>query len=322
MNRAHQSTESEERLPVARVGDLSEEESPRPWLIEGLWGRRAVGILCGSPKSCKSWTGLDIAVSVATHTDCLGRFPVEEPGPVLVYLAEDSLPAVRERVEGIARHRGLSLSELNLHVITVASLRLDLPRDRSRLFETVRELGPRLVVLDPLVRLHKLNENDSREISALLSYLRELQRTLDVALLLVHHARKNGAGEAGQGLRGSGDFWAWSDTNLYLRRVRGRLQLSMEHRSAPAPEPVYLELVASDPERIHLEVLDLSGEKADEERSLGESVLEELARQAMTRSALRKKLSVKNERLGRALKHLESEGRIERSENGWRLLEV
>ena len=60
-------------------------------------------------------------------------------------------------------------------------------------------------------------------------------------------------------------------------------------------------------------------ERAEEERSLGESVLEELAREAMTRAALRKKLSVKNERLGRALKRLESEGRIERSEKGWRL---
>lgn len=319
MKQAHESAEGEERLPVVRVGDLSEDESARPWLIEGLWGRRAVGILCGQPKSYKSWTGLDLAVSVATQTDCLGRFPVHEPGPALVYLAEDSLAAVRERVAGIARHRGFSLWEIDLHVITAPSVRLDLSRDRARLFETVRELRPRLVVLDPLVRLHKLNENDCREISALLSYLRELQRTLDVALILVHHARKNGSGEAGQGLRGSGDFWAWSDTNLYLRRVRGRLQLAMEHRSAPAPEPVYLDLVASDPERIHLEVLDLRGEKAHEERSLRESVLEELAREAMTRAALRKKLSVRNERLGHALEHLESEGRIERSEKGWRL---
>ena len=46
------------------------------------------------PKACKSWLGLEMAVSVASATPCLGTFPVREPGGVLIYLAEDSLEAV------------------------------------------------------------------------------------------------------------------------------------------------------------------------------------------------------------------------------------
>jgi len=67
-----------------------------------------------------------------------------------VYLAEDALSVVRERAETLARHRGLPLAEVNLHVITASRLRLDQPTDRSRLFETARRLRPRMLLLDPL----------------------------------------------------------------------------------------------------------------------------------------------------------------------------
>ena len=84
-------------------------------------------------------------------------------------------------------------------------------------------MAPRLLVLDPFVRLHRIDENDAGQVSALLGYLRELQREHDVAVLVVHHARKNGsAGQSGQSLRGSGDFFAWADSLLYVRRPRPR----------------------------------------------------------------------------------------------------
>ena len=185
---------------------------------------------------------------VATGTACLGKYAVPEPGPVLVYLAEDALPVVRERIEGMARHRGLDLARVEIHVITAPVLRLDRDRDRTRLWETTRRLRPRLLLLDPLVRLHGIDENNAGEVAELLAYFRSLQRQLDLSVLLVHHTRKNAAGgvAAGQGLRGSSDIHAFGDSNLYLRRSREHLVLSSEHRAAPASAPVYLELVATD----------------------------------------------------------------------------
>ena len=78
--------------------------------IRDLWSAAAVGVIGGLPKSCKSWFGLDLAVSVASATAALDRFEVLAPGPALVYLAEDFLPRVRERVAHLCRHRGLDLS--------------------------------------------------------------------------------------------------------------------------------------------------------------------------------------------------------------------
>ena len=96
-------------LPVVRVADIVTEENPRRWLIDQLWGASAVGVIGGAPKCSKTWLALDMSLSVATGTACLDRYQILLPGPVLVYLAEDSLAIVRERVEGIARHRGLQI---------------------------------------------------------------------------------------------------------------------------------------------------------------------------------------------------------------------
>lgn len=310
-------------LPVVRVSDIPIDSVPRRWLIEGLWGAAAVGFIGGPPKCCKSYLGLDMALSVATGTPCLGTYAVREPGPALAYLAEDALSVVRERVAALARHRGIAFGEVNLHVITAPRLRLDQPADGHRLLATAQRLRPRLLLLDPLVRLHAVDENNATEVARLLVGLRDLQRRLDLAVVLVHHTRKAvPAGlQAGQGLRGSTDLHAFGDSNLYLRRQRGDLLLSMEHRAAAAPDPVALELVTTDEQTIHLKVTR-SGPPFDaphHDNHLDRAVLEVLERQpAMTRHALREELAVQNERLGRTLLRLERQGQIQRGPNGWR----
>jgi RecA-family ATPase len=148
----------QDALPVVRVDQIPREENPQRWLVEPLWGESSVGVIGGAPKCAKTWLGLDLALSVATGTACLGRYAVPRPGPVLIYLAEDALIAVRERIEGMARHRGLELTGVEIHVITAPSLRLDHDPHRQRLLETARRLRPRLLLLDPLVRLHGVDE--------------------------------------------------------------------------------------------------------------------------------------------------------------------
>jgi hypothetical protein len=305
-----------------RVGEIPDEGRPQRWLVEQLWGASSVGVIGGAPKCSKTWLGLDLALSVATGTACLGKYSVPEPGPVLIYLAEDALQVVRERVAGMARHRGLDLQRVEMHVITTSSLRLDRDRHRGQLLETASRLRPRLLLLDPLVRLHGIDENHAGEVAALLAYIRSLQRQLDLSVILVHHTRKNAAGgaAAGQALRGSGDLHAFGDSNLYLRRTRDRLQLSSEHRAAPASPPVYLQLVATTAETAHLEVI--ADPDSQRQRDLAEEVLALLpAGTMLTRAKLREMLSVKNERLGEALESLERTGRIRRTRAGWQRME-
>ena len=78
----------------------------------------------------------------------------------------------------------------DLFAITNSVLRLDLTRDKQALQRTMQRYRPSLLLLDPLVRLHRLDENSAAEISGLLGYLRELHRSFDCAVVLLHHASK------------------------------------------------------------------------------------------------------------------------------------
>jgi hypothetical protein len=233
-------------LPVQRASQLASTGPQTQWLIEELWSEQAVGILGGEPKCCKSFLALDVAVSVASGAACLRQFPVRRSGPVLLFPAEDSLAVVRQRLEGIASAAQVPFASLPVQVITAPSLRLDTPADRLRLSETIQQLRPILLILDPLIRLHRVDENDATQIAALLSYLRELQRQFQLAVMLVHHARKDShSSRPGQALRGSSELHGWGDSNLYLRRKGPQLTLSTEHRAAPGKDHIPLQLTQS-----------------------------------------------------------------------------
>ncbi|MGA2191440.1 MAG: AAA family ATPase, partial [Steroidobacteraceae bacterium] len=163
-------------LPVAPAFALPARPQEQRWLVTDLWSTDAVGIVGGEPKCCKSFLALDLAVAVASGQPCLRRFSVPKPARVLLYAAEDALHIVRSRLEGICAAAGIGLRDLNVHVITAPTLRLDLSADRDRLERTIADLAPGLLVLDPFVRLHRIDENASGEVAPLLAYLRELQR--------------------------------------------------------------------------------------------------------------------------------------------------
>jgi hypothetical protein len=170
---------SVEPFPVTRVAEVPCDLGRPRWLIEPLWAAAGVGVLGGQPKTCKTWMAIDIALSVASSTPCLDTFPVAYPGPVLLFLAEDSADSTYERISGICQHRCIDLDKLDLFLLTTPVLRLDSSTDYQRLVATVDSLRPRLLVLDPFVRVHSVDENSASEVSRLLADLTTLKRTYE-----------------------------------------------------------------------------------------------------------------------------------------------
>lgn len=310
---------SSDELSVVRVAEVADEAASGPaWLIEGLWGARAVGVIGGAPKCGKTWLALEMAVAVASGRPCLGRHAVPMPGPVLVYAAEDAHECVRDRIAGLALARGADFASLDVGLIVEPSLRLDREADLARLSNTLAHRRPALLVLDPYVRLQRVDENDATSVSAILGALRELSRAFAVAIALVHHARKAPADRSGLGLRGSSDFHAWGDSNLYLARRGEEIILAAEHRAAASPPPLTLALV-SDGGRTRLEPRDPSALLAAD-GALSDRVLTLLSANSPRRQEdLRGLLGVRNQRLVEALRDLKSRGRIALTASGWTL---
>ncbi|MEZ4447801.1 MAG: AAA family ATPase [Polyangiaceae bacterium] len=309
-------------LPVRLAHALEPESSNERWLVDRLWGEAAVGIVGGEPKCCKSFLALELAVAVASGRPCLGRYRVERSGPVLLFAAEDSTRIVRARLEGIATARGERLEDLQIHVIVAATVRLDQSADRERLWNTVASIRPRLLILDPFVRLHRIDENASGDVAPLLAFLRELNREHKVAVIVVHHAKKGGGSQrAGQTLRGSSEFHAWGDSNLYLARRASALMMQVEHRAAPSIEDLRLELRSDT--RTNAPALEIVvGESTVESTGSTEeriiAVLHDEAR-GLRVAELRSRTRMRMQTLVEALRRLVEAGRVLRDDDGVRL---
>ncbi len=178
-------------LRVLRAAKIPEPGAEaHPWLVEPLWSAGAVGLIGGAPKTGKTWLALELAVAVGSGAPCLGRFAVGRPGTVLVFAAEDAPHHLKHRIRGLAAARGADFDALDVHLIVEASLRLDRQQDLQRLRLTVAAHHPALLILDPFVRLQRADENDARQVAAILSELRDLSRTAGAAVAVVHHVRK------------------------------------------------------------------------------------------------------------------------------------
>lgn len=330
------------RLPFARIADVAKLPEGERWLVDGLLTRSSIMVLAAAPKTGKTWVALAIAVGVASGTPVMGRFLAPVAGPVLLFPAEDDPRSVRGRIEAIALGAGTAFDTLPIHIITADQLRLDDATDREKLEELLEHLRPRLLVLDPLVRLHSGAESYVGHVSELFRYLRSLQRRFEVAILLTHHVAKNRTGAGpGQAMRGSGDIHAAYDHGAGLQRLDdGSVLLTLEHRSAPSPEPVAFRLHSREDGATLFGVTDGPFEDApqgnaqrhvatavprptDPALHVRDQVLALLAKagRPLSQVAIRKTLRVRNETLADILRELASRGALQNlgRMGGWHL---
>lgn len=307
-------------LPLVQIAQVAPQPPEATWLIETLWLASGVGLLGGQAKVCKTYLAAELSLAIASGQPALGTFPIHRPGPVLFFGAEDSLSALRARFDGLAQTRGCDLQRLPLYLIDVPVLRLDQADDLKRLRAAIASCRPRLLVLDPFVRLvGRIDENSAADVSTVLGSLRAIQRDLDVAILLVHHARKSPVSHPNQAYRGSTDFAAWSDSNLLLARHNKQLALTVEHRSAPSPEPIHLTFI-QDPAphlaALHAPPAPLPSPALD-------PLLDDLRRQLqaasrpLTTLELRDRLRRRKSDVVAALERLRADRVVTRSASGW-----
>lgn len=305
-------------LSVCRVDSLPLSES-QTWLIEGLWLEKACGLIGGQPKCCKTWLGLEMMLSIASGSPCFGRYAIPKPGPVLMYLAEDHPAQIHKRLLGMAAQKGISLNDLPLSLILTPTLRLDSAEDRKSLAEAIDKHKPRAVLLDPLVRLHALDENSARDMAELLGFFRQLERSHDTAVVLTHHMTKRASRRPGQGLRGSGDLHAFGDSNIYLSRKKDAIVCSTEHRHARSIPDFIFQL--QDGDAPGLELIDMDKPKDAALTGLSEHILQSLSQApaGLTRAELRSSLAINNQKLGIALRQLKTDNRLVQAQGVYKL---
>lgn len=205
------------------------------WLIKGFWGRRSHGIVAGQPKVFKSTFVQDLAISVASGAPFLGKYPVLEPGPVIIVQNENADWIMRDRTEKIIAHRGVVghvkyrhkrlkvkfAPELPITFINQQGFMLSNEDHRNQMEEMIKEIKPVLVIFDPLYLMFTGDMNSAAELNPVLTWALKLKNDYNTGVMFIHHYNKGGnvsQTRGGQKMAGSFILHGWVESAWYLKK--------------------------------------------------------------------------------------------------------
>lgn len=202
--------EKDVHLEVVDLWEGLDDVPPRPVIVEGLLQRGVVTFVVGKGASAKSLFAQNIGLMVAAGVPWTHWEP-RQAGGVLIVNAEDDLDEQRRRLAA-ARDAFNALPVQPLQTVETTDnvlfsltpeLRPQVTPAFHALSKLIQQLAPDVVVIDPLVEHHALNENDNGHMALVVSSLRRLARQANCALMVVHHGRKGAAGGDQDGARGA-----------------------------------------------------------------------------------------------------------------------
>lgn len=219
-------------MKIKKFSELKRFETKNKWLVDKLILNQGRTLVVGEPKVGKSFWVWDLAISICTDKPALDKYTVSKPQRVLVANLEDSEQIQRERIESIAKAKGITEPLENLGILSTQSLKLDNPDDIAKLRASISEFGPNLVIIDCLVRAHSGSESSSQHVAGILAELTNIKNASTAGIVLIHHTTKQNKKSVGANVRGSGEAFAWCDTLIMLQNEKGSIGMSVTHRAA------------------------------------------------------------------------------------------
>jgi Bifunctional DNA primase/polymerase, N-terminal/AAA domain len=190
---------------------------PLVWVVGGLLPEGLV-ILAAKPKMGKSMLALGLAIDVASGELALGNLPVTQ-GSVLYLALEDGELRLKDRLE---HQLAGKKAPPNL------DFKIESPRmDQGGLAQVVDWLGDhpdaKLVIIDTLARFQappKRGNSVYLEDYGIAAALKQLADQHHIALLVIHHLRKDPGVDPLDEVSGSTGITGAADTILIMKRPR------------------------------------------------------------------------------------------------------
>lgn len=208
------------------------------WLVEGFWAKRSHGIVAGEPKSFKTTYVMDLAISVASGVPFLGKYEVDDPGPVIYVQNENATWILQDRMgkmiasKGIGGHATFNADDpqsidvelpqdMPLYFINQQGFQLDHPLHQEIFEEFVEKVKPVLVIFDPLYLMFDGDINSAKDLNPVLNWMLKLKNDYKTGVIAVHHYNKGAGGgtwRGGQRMLGSTTLHGWIESAWYLNR--------------------------------------------------------------------------------------------------------
>lgn len=222
------------RPVIVSAVDLLAKNFPEPkYAVNGLLPE-GLTVLVGQPKIGKSWFVLGVAVAVASGGNTLGNIPVSQ-GDALYLALEDGERRLQTRLGGVLH--GSSIPER----LSLATEWRHINEGGLDDIETWLNNHPeaRIVIIDTLQRVRP-PENGSRRLYAndydAIAPLSDLGKRHGVAIVVVHHTRKQDSDDPVDLVSGSTGLTGAADGVCILRRSRGQTDAEMFATGRDFPE--------------------------------------------------------------------------------------
>jgi hypothetical protein len=256
------------QMQVHTWGNFLQIPTKLRWLVDEAWVDGSVGFISGRSKSYKTWMALDLALSVVSGADFLGRFPTRRVGPVILIQEEDPTAVLQERLRLISKAKGLLPSssydsatkilhlewpEYPLHIINLQGFNLGSEEKVAQVRELIATINPVLVILDPLIVLlpEGVDEYKGAQVSQVLQAIKMWREEFGCAVAIVHHwnKAKTDVGERfAEHMYGSFAFHAWLESALHVMPVIeedqeqiNQVRVEREFKAAPSGRPMKLQ---------------------------------------------------------------------------------
>ena len=204
------------QFELLRGSDIATMEFPEhPFLVRDLFSEHSVNLLAGEEGCGKSLLVMNLALAVAGGAASWLNYKIAKHGKVLYLNNELGFEDFARRLKDMSKG---FIGKLD-HLVVPKEVPAIIDCWDS-LEDTCRDESPCLIIVDCLYFAHDQDENDSSSMKSLMRRFLALRDRYDLAVLLVHHLKKNSRTEKmhNDQMRGSNVFGGITDTVLQIRR--------------------------------------------------------------------------------------------------------
>jgi len=176
---------------------------------------------------------LNLAMAIAVGQSFAG-FKILGPRRVLYLSGEGGKRGIKKRLKKMMTVTGGEILD-NLMIVP-EQINLMNESDHAAVITSITDFRPDVIVIDPMVKFHELDENTSREMNQFLRVVRSMMEHHNISIILVHHQGKDPT----KGGRGSSVIKGEYDTNISIstnpqNKQRSTLQFDLRHDESPNP---------------------------------------------------------------------------------------
>jgi len=216
-----------------------------PMIVDGLLNRQLSMVLGGGSKTFKSFTLLDLAISVANGVPFWGQNT--QMGKVLYINFEILDFFFRERIDMICDKKGIKLPSENLMIWNLRGKAQALETIAPKFIKLMANGNFSLVILDPIYKtLGNRDENAAGDINSLMNEMEEIAiKTGAAVVFAAHFSKGNQAAKSSiDRISGSGVFARSPDTIMVMTEHEedGCFTVESTVRNYMSPEPFVVEM--------------------------------------------------------------------------------